>query len=290
MNKNICMIAYTDYSADPRVRREAETLAMHSNNVCVISLTEGDVPRIYKLRDVTVIELKVKKYHGKNILRYFISYNIFLLFAALACTKLFMKGQIDIVHVHNMPDFIVFAAILPRIFGKGLILDIHDSMPETYASKFRKLTEIFFEILCLEELLCCTVAHKVICVTHTQRDTLVNRGIPSEKITVLLNVPDNTIFAFKGGKIRNHDLANENKFRVVYHGTIDKMSGVDLVIEAIARLLDDIPNLNFYVIGRSKDIEKLDELSRSLGVKEHVHFSNRVYPVEAIPKLLYGMD
>ena len=272
------------------MRREADTLARHGNNVCVMSLTENDVPRIYKLRDVTVIELKIKKYPNNNILRYFMSYNKFFLYALLACTKLFMKGQIDIVHVHNMPNFIVFTAIIPRIFGKGLILDIHDSMPETYVSKFGTLNHILFKILRLEELFCCTVAHKVICVTHTQRDILVKRGIPSAKITVLLNSPDNTIFSSTEGKIRNHDSTNGKEFKIVYHGTIDKMAGVDLVIKAISRLLDEIPNPNFYVIGRNGNIDELEKLSRRLDLKEHVYFSNGVYPVEVIPKLLYAMD
>jgi len=166
------MIAYTDYSTDTRVRREAETLARHENIVRVISLAEGkDGPSTYELRGVTVMEQKVKKYLGKNVPRYFISYIKFFLYAAHTCTKLFMKGQTDIVHVHHMPDFMVFAGIIPRLFSKKLILDIHDSMPETYASKFKELTMIFFRFLHLEELLCCKVAHQVICVTHTQRKT-----------------------------------------------------------------------------------------------------------------------
>ena len=42
----------------------------------------------------------------------------------------------DIVHVHNIPDFLVFSALVPKLTRARLILDIHDLVPELYAGKF----------------------------------------------------------------------------------------------------------------------------------------------------------
>ena len=40
------------------------------------------------------------------------------------------------IHVHSVPDFLVFAALVPKLLGARIILDIHDILPEFYASKF----------------------------------------------------------------------------------------------------------------------------------------------------------
>ena len=42
----------------------------------------------------------------------------------------------DLIHVHSVPDFEVFAALWPKLRGSKIILDIHDIIPEFYASKF----------------------------------------------------------------------------------------------------------------------------------------------------------
>ena len=39
----------------------------------------------------------------------------------------------DVIHVHSVPDFQVFATLIPRLMGARVILDIHDIVPEFYA-------------------------------------------------------------------------------------------------------------------------------------------------------------
>ena len=49
-----------------------------------------------------------------------------------------VRGKLDVVHVHNMPNFLIFGA-LPIKLGNGkIVLDVHDTMLETYASKFQE--------------------------------------------------------------------------------------------------------------------------------------------------------
>ena len=137
VKKNICMIAYTNYLSDARVRRAAETLAVLPDyRVTVLVLRQSDTTRNYEVSGVTVQELNLGKYRGKSSAKYILEYVKFLFLALLACTNRFLKGSIDVVHVHNMPNFLVFAAIVPATFGRRLVLDVHDTLLETYASKF----------------------------------------------------------------------------------------------------------------------------------------------------------
>lgn len=285
--KRILMIAYSLYPYDPRLKREAEALVRHGSSVKFLVLMEGSEPRIYESNGVTVVELKVGKYRGGSTTSYILSYLKFLLRAFLACTVCYFRGEVDVVHVHNMPNILVLAGIVPRLFGKQLILDIHDSIPETFEGKFRKPSPLFFKLFCIEERLCCAVAQHLICVNDVQRDTLVDRGIPKEKITIILNVPDPGIFRHQ----ENH--AGDNKkttFDLVYHGTIDRMLGLDLVLETMPRLIERIPGLNFHVIGVGPYLEVLSEKAEQLGIAQRVHFSRKAYPVEKIPAILDDMD
>ncbi len=191
---NVLMFACSQLPHDLRIRREAETLAKHGDKVTLFVLSENGKPKSFEQNGVHVTELDVRKYRGKNKSSYLFHYLQFLSHAFVACTGLFFKGEVDVVHIHNMPNFLVFAAIIPRIFGKKLILDIHDSIPETFVGKFQRLPNIVFRLFCLEEKISSAMAHQIICVNDVQKKVLVDRGIAPEKITTLLNVPDQGIF------------------------------------------------------------------------------------------------
>ena len=280
------MIAYSNFSTDPRIRRESEALAEHGNEVNFLVLAEGNDARTYKMNGVNIIELKMRKHQGKRSSSYFLPYLRFLCLSFWRCSNLLLEGKVDIVHVHNMPNFLIFAGILPRLLGKKIILDIHDSVPETYGGKFGKMPKTLHRLLCLEESICCGFANKLICVNEIQKEKLLKRGIPAEKMSVLLNVPDDKIFKYENKEQDNH----KKTFDLVFHGTIDKFLGIDLAIEAVSRLVRDIPGIHLHILGKGRNLEEFEKLTEKLNVKDRVHFSKKSYPVETLPSLLRNMD
>jgi glycosyltransferase involved in cell wall biosynthesis len=286
MNKKICMIAYSNFRTDPRIRRESEALAKEGNEVSFLVLAENGKPKTYGMNGVNIIELNMRKHRGKKSSSYFLPYLKFLGLAFWNCSRLFLRNGMDVVHVHNMPNFLVFAGMIPRLLGKKMILDIHDSVPETYGSKFGKMPKILYRLLCFEESLCCKFANKLICVNEVQREKLVDRGIPGSKISVLLNVPDHEIFKFEG---RAKD-ESKKTFDLVFHGTIDRMLGIDLAIEAVSRLIHEIPQIQLHILGEGRNLEEFETLSRKLSVEGRIHFSKKSFPVEKLPELLEKMD
>ena len=192
----VCMVAYTDYVVDARIRREAETLAAHGFHVRCLCLTTTNTPDSapFVLDGVEVRPLPIPKYRGKSTLAYMASYLRFLLASSSACLRLLIRGELDVVHVHNIPDFLALAGLLPRLARRKVVLDVHDSVPETFATKFSG-GSILWKLLCLEEKLGVLLAHRVICVNHPQRDTLVARGLTASKTFVSMNVPDPRIFS-----------------------------------------------------------------------------------------------
>jgi glycosyltransferase involved in cell wall biosynthesis len=278
------MIAFTRYPFDGRVRLEAESLVEWGYEVCFLVPKEGAAPTTYTLAGVVVKELDTVEYGGKNKIQYLLSYLSFMVLAFFACTRLFFQSHVRIVHVHNMPNVLVFAALIPRLFGSTVILDVHDTVVETYQAKFGKTSGLLLSLLRLEERICCAFAQKIICVNHVQGESLIERGIPAEKIATVITMP--RFDSLEHGA--QHDSRN-GKFRMVNHGTISKRLGNDLIVQAAARLVHEIPNFELHIIGGGDDLDECKALSESLGLAEHVHFHKGV-PWNELAKKLESMD
>jgi len=287
---NVVMVAYTIYPSDARVRREAETMAsLEKSAVTVIVLKEHPEPRCYMLDGVEIIELNLRKYRGKHQYKYFLSYFNYFFQAWLKITWRFIQRRLDVVHVHNMPNFLVMAAIIPKLFGKFVILDIHDSMPETYAAKFEgKPNHILLKLLLWEELISIKLADHIICVNHIQKQAIESHGRLPGPVSVVLNVPDPKRFAADKRNLSGR--SPSERFNVVYHGTITKRLGIDLALQAINRLKTTIAGLQFFIFGTGDDLDEFIALRNSLGLEAAVHFNNKMLPVDKLVGKLTIMD
>ena len=283
----VCMIAYTDYSIDARVRREAETLASHGFRVICLTTRGGPIPASFVLDGVEIRELGIPKYRGKSTRAYLGSYVRFLLAASAACIGLLLKGELDVVHAHNLPDFLVIAGLVPRLAGRKVVLDVHDSVPETFMTKFSG-SSLVWKALCLEERCSAVLAHKVICVNQPQQETLIARGIPRSKTFVSMNVPDPRIFVPVTAK--HPPVAIKGTFDLVYHGTMAERLGVDLIIQAVATLRGDISGLRLHLWGHGDDLRSFQALAMELGIERSVLFNPRGFPLHELPNQLGAMD
>ncbi|NBF39111.1 MAG: glycosyltransferase [Spirochaetes bacterium] len=284
---HICMIAYTTYSGDGRIRREAETLvAAGGYRVSIIVPRERGRRRPYLLSGVRVIERGKAQYQGNSTVTYLARYAAFLLYASLACLRLFLLGSARLIHVHNMPNALVLAAFVPRLLGARVVLDIHDTMVETFASKYDAMPQALARALRMEERLGCLLADAVVAVNEIQKQVITARSVAPSKIRILMNVPDHR--RFSGACARTPGTADHQACRLVYHGTLSYRLGVDLIIEAVALLQKDIPTIEAIIIGIGDSTDALKRLSTRLGVASRVAFYGLV-PVDRIPDVLCDM-
>ena len=133
----IAMVAYTHYQTDPRCRREATLAAQAGWDVHFYALSQDGSARTSTVEGITLHELAMPRYRGGSAAAYVWSYVRFLTLASFVVQKHHLKSRFAVVHVNTMPDFMVGAALLPRLFGAKVILDVHDVMPEIYMTKFR---------------------------------------------------------------------------------------------------------------------------------------------------------
>jgi glycosyltransferase involved in cell wall biosynthesis len=283
----VCMIAYTLYPGDPRVRREAEALAGRGDEVHVICLRERNVPRTEVLQGVHVRRLLPGKYRGGRSAIYLTSYLLFLLLAAVRVTLLHLTHRYRVIQVHTMPDFLVFACLLPRVLGARIVLDVHDLVPELYMTKFgASAGSMPIRALRATERLSVGFAHRAIAVSESHLDALVRHGNRRDKFIVLLNTPDPRYFRYRGFGVRK-DFGRE--FRLVYHGSVERRYGLDTALRAVALLEKDIPGIRMCVIGDGTDTPRLLRLAEDLGIAERVAFEETL-PFDVLVPRLVHMD
>src|SRR5712692_366643 len=203
------MMAYTYYEVDPRVIREAEAALDGGFDVDVLALRRPGTLPMEMVRGVRVIRLNQSKYRGKTRFSYLLAYLNFFIRCFVKTTGLFFKQRYVVIHVNNMPDFLVFSTIVPKLCGTNVILDIHDPMPNTFASKFKGGEHgFFYRVLLWQERLSAAYSNRVITVHDPVKEgILLKHGLAPDSIEVIANFTDEELFPLRksysiNGKIR----------------------------------------------------------------------------------------
>lgn len=288
---HICMIVFSQFPSDVRVRRESWALAEAGIKVDIICLLDTAPADIKIPEKIKVYRLPIKRnYSGK--LTYIWQNLKFFLLSFFKVTCLHFKNRYKIIHIHNMPDFLVFCSLIPRLTGAKIILDLHDPMPELMITKYSISESSFIvKILQFMEKWSIAFAHQVFTPNIAFRDVFTARGCPEKKIHILMNSPQEEIFLKQQKKVE-FSPGGGNAFVVMYHGALFKRQGIDNALLAINILRHKIPHLKFIVFGYGDFEQKFLELTESLGLKDIVDWRGYAILekiVETIPQANIGL-
>lgn len=285
--RRVTMLTYSFYNSDNRVRRYAETLARRGDHVQVYSLGDEDQVRAGTWETLNGVKVKrlqsrVKNESGK--LSYAWRQSRFF-FKALA--ELSPKNNpegCDLLHVHNIPDFLVFASVRLKLKGASVILDIHDIVPELYESKFEHNQKSpVAAVLRTVEKWSCRFADHIIIANHIWKETILSRSAPANKVTALVNNVDLDLFALK------QRTRTDDRLVILYPGSLNYHQGLDIAINAVAKLVRDFPKIELHIYGSGSSLPELKALTKSLGMEQSVLFFDGVQ-IDHIPALMANAD
>ena len=286
MSPAVLMAAYTNYRRDPRVRREAEALVGAGFRVVFLASRQLGEPDRETISGVDVVKAPTFGGSRTSIVAYMFNYALF--FLVLMGHLLIRPTRYSLIHVNNMPDFLVFATWLPRLLGVPVIHDVHDLMPEIFEEKFHSGSRPWIvRLIRLQERWAGRFASAVLTVEERLRDILVSRGVPREKIHILMNLPDDLIFAPRSEASPKPAHA---PFVLVYHGTLAWRLGLDIAIRALAQARREAPQIQLRIIGGGEERAALIALRDELDMGHAVTFSEGFVPVQSIPALLADAD
>jgi glycosyltransferase involved in cell wall biosynthesis len=290
--KKVCMLAYSHYDTDSRVRRYAEALARRGDRVEVIALAGGDTPlgesvlngvTIYRIQR-GVADERSKWTYAWRLARFFAASAVFL-------ARRHRRVRYDLVHVHNMPDFLVFAAGPAKAGGASVILDIHDLVPELFENKFgARQNRLYLAFLKAIEKLSAAFADHVIIANHLWREKLIARSVPADKCSVSLNYVDPAIFWPRPRRLHRQEcLCHDDKVVLIFPGTFQCHQGLDIAIEALAEVRKQVPNAELHLYGNGRLEGDLRAQAARLGLNGGVRFFSSV-PLDRIPEVMANAD
>jgi glycosyltransferase involved in cell wall biosynthesis len=248
--KRAAVLLYSEYPADPRPRRAAEAMVEAGMSVDLLCLGSSDEPHRENIGGVNVQRVPLKRSRDSK-LTYFRKYSYFILRSFLFLMRKIVSRRIDVVHVHNMPDVLVFSTVVAKLRGAKIILDLHDPMPEVMMSIYGLKEESFgVSVLKLTEKASIGVANSVITVNEACRKIFSRRSCPLEKVNVVMNSPDEEIFPFRPVDSLLQASGQSKAYVIMYHGSIVERHGLDIAIDALRIVHKAVPEAQLRIYGK----------------------------------------
>ena len=276
----VCHVVYSFYETDSRVRMYAEALARRGDHVDVVALRQEGVAECELLNGVHIhrIQPRIVNEQSKatflyRLLKFFINSS-----AYLARRTLNGARPYDLIHVHSVPDFEVFAALIPKLAGSKIILDIHDIVPEFYQSKFdvRRDSFVFKGLLFMEKASTAFADH-VIIANHLWDKIITERSVNRENCSVFLNYPVPAFF-------QSHPRTRQDaKVRMIYPGSLNLHQGVDLAVKAFDLIKAKAPEAEMYIYGDGPARDALWNLVADMNIESRVFLRDGLPLEEIIP-------
>lgn len=275
-NLRVAMVHISDFRLDSRIQRQARALAERGDEVDLVCVGAREELRV-GAGTIRVHPVAEEKASG-GASAYLRDYGRFLVRALWRVTALDARRRYDLVEIHNMPDLLTLAALGPRLRGTPVILNMHDTFPELFATKYGRPEGDRLEwLLEVEERLSAKLASRVVTVTEHARRRVEGRGVGVGRTTIVMNSPDERVFGPPRAPLA---LPAEGPLRVLYHGGLAPRFGVQTLIEAWAHVRE--PRLQLRVCGSGEDRDRLAALAARIA-PERIDVSPQPVPFELIP-------
>src|SRR5437763_8482735 len=283
-------ITYDWFPFDPRVRRLAGAAVDAGYAVDVICLRQPH-EKYYEVHNgVHIYRMPMNRGFGRPLPVTLLSWCVFLLLAAVTVTWLHLKRPYHVIHVHNMPDFLVFATLFPKLLGAKIILDVQDVSPELMAVKAKgHLRSTVKRLAIWQERISTAFADHVVTVGWPFEELLLQRGISQEKLTIIVNSADPKLFPASYRHLPcTESSEGVQPFVLMYHGTLTERNGLDTALRALALACRVVPQLRLDIKGRGEQLPILKQLVIELGVSDHVVFSDPCPAEELVNFVIHG--
>jgi glycosyltransferase involved in cell wall biosynthesis len=281
----VCMLAYTFYETDGRVIRYAQALVQDRAIVTAIVLRKPGQSAEESIDGVRVLRVQEREKNERGPSAYLARMLRFFFRSMIEVTRCHAVQPFDVIHVHSVPDFEVFAAWIPKLMGARVILDIHDIVPEFYAAKFKVGEDsAAFKALQWLERVSGTFADHVIAANDIWLAKLTSRSVRPDKCSVFINYPDLNLFDPRL-RMRGED----GRFVVLYPGTLNWHQGVDIAIRAFALACREAPGMEFHIYGEGSSRSDLVQLIGELGLTGRVRLEPPK-PIKDIAAVMANAD
>ncbi|MGH9350738.1 MAG: glycosyltransferase family 4 protein, partial [Terriglobia bacterium] len=190
--------------------------------------------------------------------------------------KVYRRTRFRIIQACNPPDTIFLVACFFKLFGVRFLFDHHDLNPELFEAKFGKKKGLFYRLVCLAERMTYRAADVSIATNESYRAVALERGgMKPERVFVVRSTPDPAVLFRRPPE---PSLKRGKKFLIAYLGVMGAQEGLDLLLEAIRRVVEKrgADEVGCVLMGGGPELPRLKKLAREMGLDSVVHFTGRV--------------
>jgi len=280
-DKKLCHVSFSPFPADPRIRRYVNCLIAAGYKVFVICIGDNTELKHESLPNLEIFRLNISKKRSSYIRRVY-EYVMFFLKAGIKSTTLFFKHKIKLFHTHNLPDFVVFTALIPKIFGAKIIFDMHELTPEAMMMR-ENIGENSF-IVRLSKFI-----EKISVKTANFHITI--HDIASD----ILSARNKTEFVQIINGVEIKELAGlerkpGNDFNIVYHGTINPNLNLGLILDALNVIkqtmgAEEFSKMKFVLYGTGPSLTGLIDKAEKLGLGNNFSYKGALKHDEMLNEL-----
>ena len=284
--RRVAIVVHASVPADPRIRRQADALLAAGYEVDVFALRDPGQAADESSDGLRIVRLPVRRQFA-SFAGHLAEYLAFTGAAALRLTREHRRRHYSVVQVATLPDFLAFAAAALKLAGVPLLLDLHEDMPAFFDDRFqspalRPLSPIIGGLTRASA----AMADAIITVHEPLRELSLARGVPPEKVTVVMNSADDRLF--DPARHARRPFQEDGELRLIHHSSLQRIYGLPVAVDAVAQLPVEMQaRLDVYGDGPYRS-QVHDEVAR-LGMEDRVALHGRV-PMEELPGLLAGAD
>ncbi len=213
----------------------------------------------------------------------------FIKFAWLSYFYLFSRmSKNDILYASSTPFSIgVVALMLKKTIGIRYFFETVDIWPDVPIKMGIIRNKLIIKLLYWLEMKIYSHSEHIIALSEGMKNEIVNKGIPSQKITVNHNGTNTYFLKPNFDKIEAKNKINfpTDYFLLLYAGTIGRANGCEAIID-VAKILDKKQDLKYkiYLIGNGNQRQGIENMSKKEGLKNIV-FINSIPKKELLPYL-----
>jgi len=282
----LAMVVHAVYPGDPRVRRQTDLLGEAGHEVDLFCLRGPDEAAEETGGPLRIIRLPVNRLFT-GFAGHLAEYLAFAGIASVRLAREHRRRRYRLVQVATVPDFLAFAATPLKLSGVPLLLDLHEDMPEFFRDRFaHPALRPLMPLVSGTARASAFFADELITVHEPLRQLSIARGVPPEKISVVMNSADTRLF--DPALHLRRSFMQDGELRIIHHSNLQRIYGLDIAVEAVARIGDG-PPLRLDVYGDGPFRPQVEAAIERSGTAERVHLNGRV-PMDDLPGLIAGSD
>ena len=284
--RRVAIVVHAVFPGDPRVRRQSDALIEAGHEVDIICLRQPGEAAEERDGARRIVRLPVNRTFI-GFAGHLAEYLAFTAMAGWALAREHRRRRYDLVQVATVPDFLAFAALPEKLAGVPLLLDLHEDMPEFFRDRFASpLLRPLLPIVSATSRASAAVADHLITVHEPLRQLSIGRGVPPEKIDVVMNSADGRLF--DPARHARRPFMADRVLRLIHHSNFQRIYGLDVAIEGLSRIRPDL-DWRLDVYGDGPWRPQIEAAIARTESGDRVRLRGRV-AMDDLPGLLAGSD